>query len=284
MKPSLYVVVPVFNEAPNMPRLFEGLRAAARDASALDVHIVLVDDGSTDGTPRAAREAGRDLEVVVLEHGRNRGPGHAFGTAFAHLADKIEPHDFVLTMEGDNTSRTELIATMLRRIEEGHDAVFASPYMYGGGILHTRATRVLVSHIANTIVKEFFRVHGVLTVSSFFRLYRGSAVRRLQLLYGDRIIERKGFESMIEVVMKMMYVGMSISEVPMVLDTTLREGRSKMKITRTALGYFALFAYKRKWQERAAHDSVDVARGETARRANASANQRDARVEAQPPA
>ena len=148
----------------------------------------------------------------------------------------IRPDDVVVTMEGDNTSRTELIAAMLRRSEEGHDAVFASPYMYGGAILHTRATRVLLSHIANTFVKEFFGVHGLLTVSSFFRLYRGSSLQRLQSHYGERIIERAGFESMVEVVMKMMYLGMSISEMPMVLDTSRRAGVSKLNTRRTILG------------------------------------------------
>lgn len=251
-KPSLYVVVPVLDEAPNLERLFDGLRAAARDAPAFDVSVLLVDDGSTDGTADVARATASGLDLTVLSHERNRGPGHAFGTAFEHLAPRLGHADLVLTMEGDNTSRTELIGAMLRRIGEGHDSVFASPYMYGGGILHTRPARVFLSHVANTIVKEFYGVHGLLTVSSFFRLYRASAVRRLQAHYGARILERAGFESMVELVMKMVYLRMSISELPMVLDTTRRVGRSKMRAVRTALGYLALFGYKRGWQQRAA--------------------------------
>ena len=249
---ALYVVIPVFNEAPNLARLFEGLRAARAEAAGFDVSVVLVDDGSTDETPRLARESSGDLDLTVLTHDTNRGPGHAFGTAFAHLAADVRPHDLVVTMEGDNTSRTELIGKMLRRAEEGDDAVFASPYMYGGGILHTRPTRVMLSHIANTFVKEFLGVHGLLTVSSFFRLYQGSSLRRLQECYGERIIERDGFESMVEVVMKMMYLKMSITELPMVLDTTRRAGKSKLNTRRTMIGYFSLFARKRPWRERAA--------------------------------
>ena len=141
---------------------------------------------------------------------------------------------------------------MLRRSEEGHDAVFASPYMYGGGILHTRPSRVMLSHIANTLVKEFYGVHGLLTVSSFFRLYRGRCLFRLQECYGDRIVERNGYESMVEMVMKMTYLQMSISELPMVLDSTRRAGRSKLNTRRTIIGYLALFGHKREWQRRAA--------------------------------
>lgn len=249
---ALYIVVPVFNEAPNLARLFEGLRAARAETYDLDVSVVLVDDGSTDDTPRLARESAGDLDLTVLVHETNRGPGYAFGTAFEHLASRVRDHDLVVTMEGDNTSRTELIAKMLRRAEEGDDAVFASPYMYGGGILHTRPTRVMLSHIANTFVKEFLGVHGLMTVSSFFRLYQGASLRRLQECYGERVIERTGFESMVEVVMKMMYLDMSITELPMVLDTKQRAGKSKLNTRRTMLGYFSLFARKRPWRDRAA--------------------------------
>lgn len=249
--PSLYVLIPVLDEAANLERLFDGLRAAAAEIADYTLRVVLVDDGSRDGTGGAAPRHASGLQLEVLTHETNRGPGAAFGTGFAHLAGCVEPRDFVLTMEGDNTSRTELIAAMLRRAREGHDAVFASPYMYGGGIVHTNAVRVLVSHIANSIVKELLGVHGLLTVSSFFRLYRGDSVRRLQEAYGPRILERSGFESMVELVMKMIYLEMSISELPMVLDSNRRAGRSKLNVRRTAIGYLALRRYKQTWQRRA---------------------------------
>jgi glycosyltransferase involved in cell wall biosynthesis len=249
----VYFVVPVLNEAPSMPRFFDGLRAAAGEHSDRETHVILVDDGSSDGTAAAAQAAAGGLALTTLVHERNRGPGYAFGTAFEHLAGIVGEDDFVVTLEGDNTSRTELIGTMFKRAgEERHDAIFASPYMYGGGILHTRTSRVLMSHVANTFVKELLGLHGLLTVSSFFRLYRGSTLLRLQRCYGPRVIERNGFESMVEVAMKMTYLHLSISEVPMVLDTSLRIGRSKMKVSRTALGYLALALKKREWQSQAA--------------------------------
>jgi glycosyltransferase involved in cell wall biosynthesis len=252
----LYLIAPVFNEAENLPRLFDAFREIrTQHGGRFDISIVLVDDGSTDGTGDLARDLGAELETTVLTHDRNRGPGWAFGTAFEHLATRVEPDDAVVTLEGDNTSRHELLRQMLYRAEEGHDAVFASPYMYGGGILHTTALRMMMSHMANLFVKELLGVHGLLTVSSFYRLYRGSALRRLQEAYGGRIVERRGYESMVELVMKMMYLELSISEVPMVLDTKRRAGKSKLKVGKTALGYLALFRGMRRWR-RAAHASV----------------------------
>ena len=253
---TLYFVIPVLDEAENMPRLFAGLAAAAASAGDRDVAVCLVDDGSTDGTADVARAHADSLPLTVLRHERNRGPGSAFGTAFEYLSGSLADGDLVLTLEGDNTSRVDLVAAMLRRIDEGHDAVFASPYMYGGGLLHTPPLRVLMSHIANLLVKEMLGVRGILTVSSFFRLYRASTIRRLQAVYGPRIVERSGFESMVELVMKMVYIGQTISEIPMVLDTAQRAGASKLNVRRTALGYVALAFRKRRWGELARASAV----------------------------
>jgi hypothetical protein len=90
-----------------------------------------------------------------------------------------------------------------------------------------------------------------MTMSSFFRLYRGSSFMRLQQTFGPHIIERAGFESMIELLLKITYLKMSVSEVAMKLDTSRRAGKSKMKIARTALGYVTLWWEKDRWRAKA---------------------------------
>ena len=254
--PTLHVVVPALNEEPNIGRVVADLRFAAEaHADRFRVSLVLVDDGSTDGTGERAVEVAGSLPVEVLRHPAPRGPGRAFASGFAHLAPKLEPSDFVLTLEADNTSRLEILDAMLRRADDDYDVVFASPYMYGGGILHTDPARIALSHVANAFVKEFLGVHGLQTVSSFYRLYTGEAIRELQRHYGAGVIERSGFECMIEMTMKMMYVGIRISEVPMVLDTSRRIGASKMRIAKTIRGYLVLFSHKRRWSARAARSA-----------------------------
>lgn len=246
---ALHIVAPVYDEAPNLPRLIGGFRALADlHGGDHELSFLLVDDGSTDGTAELARTLAEGLPLTVLSHERNVGPGAAFATAFEWLAGSLHADDLVLTLEGDNTSRHELVARMLLRSQEGDDAVLASPYMYGGGIVHTNPFRVVVSHLANLLVKELLGVHGILTVSSFFRLYRGSIVLRLQERYGPRILERRGFECMVEMVLKLVYAGASISEVPMALDTSRRAGKSKLKFFRTVRGYLALARARRRWR------------------------------------
>src|SRR5262249_31923069 len=125
--------------------------------------------------------------------------------------------------------------------------VLASPYCYGGGFDQTSLLRFFLSHAANGMVKVAFGVRGIHTMSSFFRLYRPGILRRLQAVYGPGILERAGFESMVEMIIKLILVGATISEVEMRLDSSARVGPSKMKILKTIRGYFALAGLRPGW-------------------------------------
>jgi dolichol-phosphate mannosyltransferase len=243
----------MLNEAENLPTLIASMR---RMAAQLPPHItarfLIIDDGSTDGTGQTAIELSGGLDLTTLRHEIRRGPGRAFATGFAHLASHLGPDDYVATMEGDNTSRLELLSAMFVRSREGYEVILASPYLYGGAIEHTTTWRVVLSRIANVFVKEVLGLTGIATVSSFYRLYRGSVIVNLQRCYGPGIVERAGFECMVELLLKMVYLRTTISEVPMTLDSSLRAGKSKMKVLGTIWGYLWLWHDARRWRAGAA--------------------------------
>jgi dolichol-phosphate mannosyltransferase len=246
---GIYFIVPVFNEVDNLPSLFESFgELALRLRPNLEPRFIVVDDGSSDGTREALTHAPSDLPLAVLSHATNGGPGAAFATGFHYLAGKLGDQDWVATMEGDNTSRHELVLQMLRRTGEGYDVVLASPYMYGGGMINTSFLRTFLSYGANIFMKEILELRGILTMSSFFRLHRGTIIRRLQACYGPGIVERTGFDCMVEMLMKMVYLDVALSEVAMVLDTSRRRGKSKMKIIRAMRDLLTLVRHKRRWK------------------------------------
>ncbi len=250
--PVFYVVVPVLNEAPNLERLVAAFRDLEADFGKLySLHFLLIDDGSIDGTAEQAKQLAHGLDLKVLAHDRNYGPGRAFATAFEYLAPLLRNDDWVGTMEGDNTSRHELLKQMFCRSAEGYEVILASPYTYGGGIHNTSGSRVFLSHFANAFLKGCIGIHGLFTMSSFFRLFRGSALRRLQACYGPAIIERAGFEAVVEMLIKMILLKLTISEVPMVLDTSRRAGKSKMQLIRTIRGYLTLLLDRGRWVRQA---------------------------------
>jgi len=247
--PKLYILIPVFNENDNIAKLLGNLlKFRVHIKKDLDVRVVFVDDGSDDQTVIRIEQECKALPITILRHDKNDGPGAAFGTGFEYLRNVLDKGDWVVTMEGDNTSRLSTLQQMLIRRFEGYNVVLASPYTYGGGFSHTPWHRVFLSHAANGSIKFFLGIRGINTFSSFFRLYDFAVLDRLYECYGSRIIEQKGFESMLELLCKMIYQKAKISEVPLEVDTSLRAGKSKMKILRTMRGYFCVILKAKTWR------------------------------------
>ena len=78
--------------------------------------------------------------------------------------------------------------------DDGDDVVLASCYLYGGGIAGTAWHRVGLSHLANGLMKKTLGLSGLATLSSFYRVYRVSALRALERRYGAGILRSAGFE------------------------------------------------------------------------------------------
>lgn len=236
----IHVVVPVFNEAGNILAMIGQVRDRL-DPLGLPYRIVIVDDGSTDGTAHVASDARRP--VTVVRHGVNEGPGAAFRSGFLQVLRAADPLDIVVTMEGDQTSDPRVLMRMLHRVwEEGDDIVLASCYLYGGGIRGTNLHRIALSHIANGLMKKALGLSGLATLSSFYRVYQVSALQAMHRRYGDGFISTQGFECMVEVLYRAAQLRLRISEVPMTLDGARRTGRSKMRVLRTSLAYLRLAA------------------------------------------
>jgi len=247
--PHLYLIIPIFNEAENIPDLIGELNNMGREIKGeFDCRIILVDDGSQDGSASLAAEEKGGLPLTVISNPRNLGPGASFARGFAHLEDILEPDDLVVTMEGDNTSSIATLRHMLVRWKEGYEVVLASPYAYNGGFTNVSFPRLFISHLANGLVKIYLGIRGINTFSSFFRLYDEKVLRRLYAQFGAGIIECAGFECMVELIYKLIQVRASISEVEMKVDWSKRKGESKMKLMKTTSGYLGLFLKKRKWK------------------------------------
>jgi len=244
----VYIIIPLYNEVGNIERLVEGTIQFTKEMDQYHIEPIFVDDNSTDETIEKLLQYRGKLNFTLLQHEKNQGPGNAFGTGFEYIADKISIDDYVVTKEGDNTSRNETLTVMLERaIREGQDLILASPYAYGGNLGDTNVFRSILSHFANGFIKITLGIRGIHTMSSFYRVFKGSLIKKLQNSYGDRIIERSGFESMVELLMKIIALNGTISEFPLELDTANRSGKSKMKIIKTGLGYLSLWKDKSRW-------------------------------------
>jgi glycosyltransferase involved in cell wall biosynthesis len=231
----IYFLIPVFNEELNIPNLHRELNSLKLKDQVL---YVFSDDGSDDRTTEVIQENFKNASYKILGDGVNRGPGVAFNFGFNWiLSQSPDDNDVVVTIEADCTSDLSILNTMLVLNGLGYDLVLASVYAQGGGFDKTSFFRKLISSLANFLYIFLFDIK-ILTLSSFYRVYKVSLLRTIQKSYKGNIITEPGFVSMLEILAKSIWCKAKVIEVPMQLQSLKRVGRSKMKVVLTTLHYF----------------------------------------------
>jgi dolichol-phosphate mannosyltransferase len=239
--PSVYFVLPAYNEAGSLPPLLARIEAVMTQQS-LRYEVILVNDGSKDDTLRIAEHHRLRMPLTIIDHGRNRGLGEAMKSGFLKAGALAGPADVIVMMDADNTHPPELLPLMLRRIAEGYELVVASRFVEGARQVGLRWHRRMLSLGAGTLLRIVFPVAGVRDYSCGYRAYSGSIIRRALDTYGDAFIEEQGFSCFVDLLLKLRRLGVRACEVPLVLRYDLKQGASKMRISRTVLRYLRLIA------------------------------------------
>ncbi|MFO7986408.1 MAG: glycosyltransferase family 2 protein [Desulfatiglandaceae bacterium] len=172
--PDISVIVPVYNESPNLMPLCEGIVRVMR-AMERPFELILVDDGSTDDSPQRLREIKENIpELRIIFLRRNFGQSAAMTAGFDHARGPI-----VVTMDGDLQNDPENIPRLVSRLESGYDLVTGWRKKRKDPFL----TRRLPSRIANWVISRTtgVRLHDY---GCSLKAYQGDLAKQL-LLYGD---------------------------------------------------------------------------------------------------
>jgi dolichol-phosphate mannosyltransferase len=223
--PDVSVVIPCFNEAPNVAvlagELLPVVTELRRDRS---VEIVFVDDGSVDGTGDLLESlAAAYTDARVVRHERNRGLGAALRTGFHHARGSV-----VVTTDSDATYPFSLIPALLERLDSATDVVTASCYHPHGGVSNVPGYRVFLSRSASLIYRLLVN-RDLHTYTCMFRAYRRQVLETVPFA-------SDGFFAVTELLVGAMRSGYVIRELPCTLRVR-RYGVSKAKLLRTILSH-----------------------------------------------
>jgi dolichol-phosphate mannosyltransferase len=235
---DLAVVLPAFDEERALPALLRRLAAVGGPGLA----VLVVDDGSSDGTAAAAAALRSRLpRLRVLRHERNRGLGAALLSGWRAALATLPDDGIVVTMDADDTHDPALLPSLAGLIHGGADVAIASRFARGGGEVGLSLPRRAFSLGARIVLSALRPVPGVRDYTCGYRAYRCGILRRALDVYGEAgLIASSGFACTAEVLLKLAALGARCAEVPMVLHYEQKAGRSKMRLGRTLLGYVQL--------------------------------------------
>ncbi|MCH7472334.1 glycosyltransferase family 2 protein [bacterium] len=249
----LAVLLPCFNEEAALPHLLEELnRLRLELEGAWDLAVLVVDDGSADGTAAIAGAEHGGLPLQLIRHEENRGLGAALATGirwFLEQEDGAEGNALAV-LDADGTHPPELLKEMLARLEGeagtksrptmACDVVIASRYAPGGAEHGLPLTRRLYSRVASAVLSLVARVRGVRDYTCGYRLYRGAVLQKATAHYGESLITERGFVCMAELLIKLGRTGARVCEAPLELHYELKRGPSKMNVPATIKRYAVL--------------------------------------------
>jgi len=214
--PRVTICLPTYNERENLERMLHALR----EVLPADGSVLVIDDGSPDGTGELAdRLAGEIANVAVLHRGRKEGLGPAYIAGFRRaLADGAE---LVLEMDCDFSHDPADVPRLLAAAQQA-DLVLGSRYVEGGGVRNWGRLRRFISEGGSTYARVILGTK-VRDLTGGFKCIRRAVLETIAL---DRI-DSKGYAFQIETTYRAERAGFRVVEVPIVF-VDREQGHSKM--------------------------------------------------------
>ena len=210
------MIVPTYNERDNLPAIVAAIHEHLPQAD-----VLVVDDGSPDGTGRIADELkSRDTRLDVIHREGKLGLGTAYVAGFKQALAR--GYDYIFEMDCDFSHDPADVPRLIDAVESGGDLALGSRYVPGGGVRNWGLVRLLISRGASVYTAVFLQM-GVKDPTGGFKCFRRRVLETIDL---DRITA-KGYAFQIETTYRAKQAGFRVVEVPITFADRV-EGHSKM--------------------------------------------------------
>jgi dolichol-phosphate mannosyltransferase len=214
------IVLPTYNERENLRHALARIREVA-DGHGVQLHTLIVDDNSPDGTGELADQLTTELpDVSVLHRAGKEGLGKAYIAGFREAL--AMGADAVFEMDADLSHDATYLPHFLRLIDQGADVVLGSRYVRGGGVENWGVSRKVISRggclYAQTILGLPYR-----DLTGGYKCFRRRVLETIDLDH----IDTKGYGFQIEMTYRAHQLGFRIVELPIIF-VDRKIGESKM--------------------------------------------------------
>ena len=209
------VIIPTYNELDNLPRLIPLVLSQNEN-----LHILIVDDNSPDGTANYVEEiASKDERIHLIKRSGKMGLGTAYIAGFKYALENN--YDLIFEMDADFSHDPNEIKNFLFAIRE-YDLVLGSRYIHGVRVLNWPMRRLLLSFFASVYTRLITGMH-VRDATGGFKCFRRKVLESIDL----NCIKSNGYSFQIEMTFRAYAKGFKIKEIPIVFVDRVK-GNSKM--------------------------------------------------------
>jgi len=202
------VVIPTYNEVESISKILDGLRN-------LDVDVLVIDDGSPDGTADIVRMH----KIEVIERDGKQGLGSAYRIGFSIGIQR--GYTYIIEMDADGSHQVQDLEKLMEWIGSA-DLLIGSRWVADGAIQNWSKFREYLSKSANTYANLLLSL-GVKDTTSGFRIYTTELLKKMEVL----TIRSEGYCFQIEMTRRAIARGGSIAEIPITF-VERTHGKSKM--------------------------------------------------------
>ena len=205
---SALVVIPTYNEAESISEILAALKP-------LDCDVLVIDDGSPDGTAQIVRNLG----IEVIERAGKQGLGSAYRAGFSLAMDR--GYTYIIQMDADGSHQVSDLEKMMEWIGSA-DLLIGSRWVKDGGIANWSKFRVYLSRTANAYANLMLSL-GIKDTTSGFRIYSTEILKKMDI----STIRSEGYCFQIEMTRRAIARGGSVAEIPITFIERAH-GKSKM--------------------------------------------------------
>ena len=216
-----WLVLPTYDEAENVERIVRAVLPVLERSRWEGHKVLVVDDGSPDGTGEIADRLAAELEPVeVLHRDRPQGLGPAYLAGFAHALD--HGAGLVLEMDADFSHDPADVERLIAAVADGADLALGSRYVAGGGVTNWHAGRRVISRGGCLYAQGVLGLR-IRDLTGGFKCFRREVLEAIDL----PSVRSKGYAFQVELTYRALHAGFRVVEVPITFrDREL--GRSKM--------------------------------------------------------
>jgi len=216
-----WLILPTYNEAENVESIIAAAGEVLARAAGDGYRVLIVDDGSPDGTGRIADELARQRDwLEVLHRTQKGGIGPAYLAGFRHALERDA--GFVMEMDSDFSHDPADLARLLAAVHAGADLALGSRYVPGGGVSDWGLLRRLISEGGSTYARWVLGLR-VRDLTGGFKCFRREV---LEAIHFDSV-RSQGYAFQVELTYRAVRAGFRVVEVPIVFRDR-RRGQSKM--------------------------------------------------------